>query len=115
VSYAGRTIEIGQGNNVFIFPGLGLGALLSGASRVTDAMISVAARALAEALTEDELARGLLYPSVDRLRVVSAEIAAAVMRQAESDGVCEPLSGDLSEQVSEAMWEPRYTEYKAID
>jgi malate dehydrogenase (oxaloacetate-decarboxylating) len=115
VSYAGRNFEIGQGNNVFIFPGLGLGALLSEASSITDAMISVAARALAGTVTEAELARGLLYPSVARLRAVSAEIAAAVMQQAEADGVCSPLADDLPAQVSEAMWEPRYTDYQAID
>jgi malic enzyme len=99
---------------VFIFPGIGLGILLSEAPIVTDAMISASAQALAGAVTDDELARGLLYPSVSRLREVSAQVAVAVMKQAAEEGYGKD-SGDLEQQVEAAMWLPRYPDYKAID
>jgi malate dehydrogenase (oxaloacetate-decarboxylating) len=113
VVYAGRTIEIGQGNNVFIFPGLGLGALLSHAGEVTDTMISASAHALADTITDAELERGLLYPAVDRLRDVTACIAVAVIEQTIADGAAPPVGGDLAEYVQGAMWEANYPEYVA--
>ena len=114
VEYNGTVTEIGQGNNVFIFPGIGLGALLSETPVISDAMISVAANALAEAVTEEELQRGLLYPSVKRLREVSAQVAVAVMKQAAEEGRC--AGGDNYEQrVEKAMWLPRYPQYVAAD
>jgi malate dehydrogenase (oxaloacetate-decarboxylating) len=114
VEYNGTVTEIGQGNNVFIFPGIGLGALLSETPVISDAMISVAANALAEAVTEDELQRGLLYPAVKRLREVSAQVAVAVMRQAAEEGRC--VGEDNYEQrVEQAMWLPRYPQYVAAD
>ena len=114
VEYNGSVTEIGQGNNVFIFPGIGLGALLSETPVISDAMISVAANALAEAVTEEELQRGLLYPSVKRLREVSAQVAVAVMKQAAEEGRC--AGGDNYEQrVEKAMWLPRYPQYVAAD
>jgi malate dehydrogenase (oxaloacetate-decarboxylating) len=114
VEYNGKTTEIGQGNNVFIFPGIGLGALLSETPVISDAMISVSANALAAAVTDDELERGLLYPSVSRLREVSAQVAVAVMQQAAAEGKC--VGDDNYEQrVAEAMWYPRYPDYVAVD
>jgi malate dehydrogenase (oxaloacetate-decarboxylating) len=114
VEYNGTVTEIGQGNNVFIFPGIGLGALLSETPVISDAMISVAANALAEAVTEDELQRGLLYPAVKRLREVSAQVAVAVMKQAAEEGRC--VGEDNYEQrVEQAMWLPRYPQYVAVD
>jgi malic enzyme len=109
--YAGRLIETGQGNNVFIFPGLGLGALLSSATEVTDGMISAAANALAAAVSNAELERGLLFPAVERLRDVSASIAAAVIEQAAADGAGELPGADVAQFVRDAMWKPSYPEY----
>jgi malic enzyme len=111
----GRTIEIGQGNNVFIFPGLGLGVLLCGAAEISDAMFSASAQALAQAVTDEELARGLLYPSISRLREVSVLVAIAVIEQAVNEGQCESPADDLSAYVRGAMWEPRYAAYVAAD
>jgi len=110
VQHGGRTIRIGQGNNVFIFPALGLGTLLSQAREVTDNMITAAARALAAQITNDELKQGLLYPAIPRLREVCAAQTAAVMRQAVADGVApEPPPGEnLEQRVRAAMWQPRY-------
>lgn len=108
----GRTIEIGQGNNVFIFPAVGLGTLLSHASRVTDTMITAAARALAGQVTDAELERGLLYPSVNRLRETTAVCAAEVCRQAFEDGVAGiERPADVPQAVREAMWWPDYPEF----
>lgn len=114
VEYNGQTTEIGQGNNVFIFPGIGLGALLSETVVISDAMISASAKALAEAVTDGELDRGLLYPSVSRLREVSAQVAVAVMKQAAVEGRCAG-GDDFEKRVEAAMWLPRYPDYVAVD
>jgi len=72
---------------MYIFPGLGLGAILCQASRVTDKMILTASEALANCVTEEEFSRGLLYPDVSRIRDVSLEIARDVIRTAQREGV----------------------------
>ncbi|MGH2402659.1 MAG: malic enzyme-like NAD(P)-binding protein, partial [Candidatus Limnocylindria bacterium] len=102
---------VGQANNVFVFPGLGLGAIVSGARRVSDAMVLVAARTLAEAVTADRLAGGALYPPVSDLRSVSRSIAVAVAREAISSGLA--ASNDrLEADVDAAMWWPAYVPYR---
>jgi malic enzyme len=111
VIYGDREIKIGQGNNVFIFPGLGLGALESGATRVTDAMVSAASGALADAVTTDELSQGLLFPAVDRLREISQKVAVAVAKQAEADGVATRSASEVEDQMGRAMWLPIYRDY----
>jgi malate dehydrogenase (oxaloacetate-decarboxylating)(NADP+) len=78
VKYKGRTYIPGQGNNTYIFPGLSLAVLATGSRRVTDQMFLIAARALAETLTEDELQQGCIYPPLETIQSVSAKIAAAV-------------------------------------
>jgi malic enzyme len=115
VEHNGNIIEIGQGNNVFIFPGIGLGVLLSEAKVVSDAMISASANALAETVTDEELQRGLLFPSISRLREVAAAIAVAVMRQAAAEGIGDQNLDNVEERVKAAMWEPAYTRYIAVD
>jgi malic enzyme len=111
VTYGDREFKIGQGNNVFIFPGLGLGALESRATCVTDAMVSAASGALADAVTADELKQGLLFPAVDRLREISRNVAIAVARQAEADGVANRPANEVEDQIDQAMWSPFYREY----
>lgn len=118
IEYEGRRFRVGQGNNVFIFPGLGLGALLSGASRVSDAMIGAAADAVADAVTADELAAGMLYPAVSRLRDVCHRVAAAVMRAASREGNSHPngdalTSEDIDSRIADAVWQPEYRPYVA--
>ncbi|NND53918.1 MAG: NAD-dependent malic enzyme, partial [Gammaproteobacteria bacterium] len=115
VEYAGRTIEIGQGNNVFIFPGIGLGALLAEVDQISDEVISASAQALAATVSDAELERGLLFPSIDRLREVAAAVAEAVMREAASEGIGNGNLDNLVERIEAAMWVPRYTEYVAAD
>jgi malate dehydrogenase (oxaloacetate-decarboxylating) len=109
VTHGGRTHRIGQGNNVFIFPGVGLGALVSKATRVTDGMFTVAAQTLAEAVDDDDLAARSLYPSLKRLRPISRRIAVEVALAAAAEGAAPELSREEAmERVHHAMWEPRY-------
>ena len=87
ISRGEKTFEAGQGNNMYIFPGIGLGALLAKSSRVTDSMVEQASVALAGSLEADERAAGLVYPRLDRIRDISARIALAVVRAAQN-AVC---------------------------
>jgi malate dehydrogenase (oxaloacetate-decarboxylating) len=107
----GRVYRVGQGNNVFIFPGLGLAAIATNARKITDAMTKVASEALAAQVTSEERAAGLLFPSVSRLRAVSFEIAVAVARQAIKDGVAGCTLADVERLVREARWSHDYPDY----
>jgi malate dehydrogenase (oxaloacetate-decarboxylating) len=107
----GRVYRVGQGNNVFIFPGLGLAAIAANVRKVTDAMTKVASEGLAAQVTSEERASGLLFPSVARLRAVSFEIAVAVARQAIKDGVAGCTLADVERLVREARWSHDYPDY----
>lgn len=76
-----------QGNNVYVFPGLGLGAILAKATRVTDEMVYTSASALAGSLNADEIAKGLIYPRIERVREASIIVAREVMKTARREGV----------------------------
>jgi malate dehydrogenase (oxaloacetate-decarboxylating) len=105
----GRTVRIGQGNNAFIFPGVGLGALLSEAREVTPAMFAAAASCLADQLRQEDVDAGSLYPPMAALRRVTARIAEAVMREARDGGTGLPLTdAEIPPRVAGAMWEPKY-------
>ena len=78
VDFGGRTFRIGQANNVFVFPGVGLGAITSEAREVTEDMFAAAAAALAAAVTPEDLSEGSLFPRIGRLRSVTASVARAV-------------------------------------
>lgn len=110
--YEGTTFHIGQGNNSLLYPGLGLGTIVSGAPRVTDAMILAAAEAVASQVTSHELGASLL-PPVDHLRASSATVAVAVVRQAIADGQCDMDPGDVVEAVRRAMWQPVYQDLES--
>ncbi|KAI0918429.1 hypothetical protein AcV5_002423 [Taiwanofungus camphoratus] len=97
--YEGRTLYPGQGNNMYVFPGIGLGAILSRASSVTDSMVEASSLGLADSLTEEERAQDLIYPRIERIRDISAQIACSVIRCAQREGV--DRSTDLR-QVSDA-------------
>ena len=112
VDVNGRPREVGQANNVFIFPGLGLGAIAAEASAVTDRMFLLAARTLAAAVTGDRLATGALYPPVADLRFVTRAIALEVVGEAVRSGVAGISSDtDLVATVDGAMWWPEYVPY----
>ena len=106
--------EIGQANNVFIFPGLGLGSIVAEAGRVTMDMVIAAARALAEATSPARIAAGALYPPVTDLRVVARAVALAVAAQAVTEGVAEiGRDANLEAEIDAAMWWPAYAPYRA--
>ncbi len=109
VEFDGRRFVPGQGNNAYIFPGLGLGVLASGARRVTDSMFHVAARTLAEIVPEEALGAGLLYPPLAEIRAVSARIAGAVALVAWREGLATVAKpDDPGKAIRSLMWEPRY-------
>jgi malic enzyme len=112
VEVDGRRHEIGQANNVFVFPGLGLGAIAAEASSITPPMFLLAARALANAVTAERLASGALYPPVGELRAVSRSIAIEVAREAVVSGVAriDPAT-DVAALVDAATWWPEYVPY----
>ena len=108
----GRTFVPGQGNNSYIFPGVGLGVVACRARLVTDRMFSAAARTLAGLVLPSDLELGRIYPSLTRIREVSAHIGAAVAEVAFRDGlagVARPP--DLLSMVQASMWQPVYREY----
>jgi malate dehydrogenase (oxaloacetate-decarboxylating)(NADP+) len=112
VTRDGKTFVPRQGNNSYIFPGVGLGVIASGARRVTDEMFMCAARALARLVTKEDLAQGSLYPALPRIREVSAHIAAEVARVAQERGLASnALPADLLRFVQAQMYEPRYGAY----
>jgi malate dehydrogenase (oxaloacetate-decarboxylating) len=109
VSFGGKLYEIGQGNNAFIFPGLGFGAVLAQAEEVTDAMVMAAASALADYTAEHHLAQGLIYPPVVELREVAAHVSARVITQAFEDGVARAERvADTLAYVRSKMWQAKY-------
>ena len=108
VTIDGRTHLIGQANNVFIFPGLGLGAIVARAREVTDAMFLVAATTLAELTPPERLAEGALYPRLAELRSISRAIAIAVAHEAHHSGVADAPDQDVEATVDAAMWQPEY-------
>jgi malate dehydrogenase (oxaloacetate-decarboxylating)(NADP+) len=112
VTYKGKTFMPGQGNNAYIFPGVGLGAVVSEATRVTDDMFFAAAKTLADLVSEDDLAEGRIYPGLDRIREVSASIATAVADVAFERGLTTmKRPADLPAHVKAQMYEPTYLEY----
>ncbi|HTW06630.1 MAG TPA: oxaloacetate-decarboxylating malate dehydrogenase, partial [Acidimicrobiales bacterium] len=109
VEVDGRPRAIGQANNVFIFPGLGLGAIVARAREVTDRMFLVAATELSAAVPDNRLAQGALYPALSDLRRISKSIAFAVAREARDEGVGRiATDGELAADVDCAIWVPEY-------
>jgi malate dehydrogenase (oxaloacetate-decarboxylating)(NADP+) len=112
VSLNGKTFIPGQGNNVYIFPGVGLGVAYCHARRVSDRMFLEAARVVAAAVTAEEQAAGQIYPSLKHIREVSVKIAAAVTREAVRAGLTDmALPADLEADIRESMFDPSYPDY----
>ncbi len=105
----GRTFVPGQANNVYVFPGIGLGVLAAEASRVTNEMFAAAARSLDEQVSDDDFAQGRIYPSLSRIREVSVNIALAVAKvafAAKLTTMTEPA--DLRSFIESKMYNPNY-------
>lgn len=112
VEYEGQTRVIGQANNVFVFPGVGMGCILARARVVEDSVFLKAARQLASLVSQDRLDAGAIYPDQSELRSVSARIAETVLReikrQEDSDTVDDH---SIAELISDATWYPEYPKY----
>ncbi len=112
VTLDGQTYVPGQGNNAYVFPGVGLGAIACGARRVTDEMFFAAAKALAHEVSEADLARGQIYPPLTAIRDVSAAIAVAVAEVAYQQGLAtQPKPEDLLAHIEAQMYVPHYRSY----
>ena len=113
VSYGGHRFRIGQGNNAFIFPGIGLGLTVARARRVTDTMFLEAAKVLASQVTRVDLDQGAVYPELTRIRECSHAVACATVRQAVSEGLAdEEILEHLEERIQQAMWFPEYLPFR---
>ena len=104
-----RVQPVSQANNVFVFPGIGLGAMACEAHEITDSMISAAGAALGNSLNDEETSEHRLLPDVARLWEVCGEVAEAVAKQAVADGVA-ALSDKLEERIADLRWRPAYPE-----
>ena len=112
VSFGGREFHPGQGNNVYIFPGVGLGALAVASTRVTDSMFLAAANSLAAQTTDEDLRRGCVYPRLNRIREVSLNIAVRVAEEAFRLGVAGvPHPKDIRQDIASRMFVPEYSDY----
>ena len=113
VMYKEKTYPIAQCNNSYIFPGIGLGVIASGARRVTDGMLMVASRALADCSPLAKQGEGSLLPLLDDIQEVSRKIAKQVAKQAQVEGVATVTSDKaLDEAIESNFWQPEYRIYK---
>ena len=113
VEVDGHLRAVGQGNNAFVFPGLGLGAIVAEAREVTDAMLVAAAQTLAASVSTERLAAGVIYPPIADLPKLARAIACVVVREARDSGVGRVLQDDeIEPAVEAAMWNPVYRPYR---
>jgi malate dehydrogenase (oxaloacetate-decarboxylating) len=113
MDWHGRTLQASQCNNMYIFPGVGLGALVCKASRVTDGMFLAASKAISNFVTPEQEAMGLLLPEMKDIRKVSLAVATAVGIEARNAGLGRLLDDDqLAAIVTKAQWEPKYSAYR---
>jgi len=109
VFYDGTTFIPGQGNNAYVFPGIGLGALACGAKLLTDDIFLIAAKTLSNLVSENDLNNGTIYPPLTNIRDVSYEIAVAVAEEAYANGNTRiNKADDLRKAIKESMYDPRY-------
>ncbi|CAN6310556.1 unnamed protein product [Urochloa humidicola] len=117
----GKTGYANQANNMYLFPGIGLGALLSGARNISDGMLEAAAECLASYITEDEIQKGILFPPVSGIRHITAQVGAAVLRAAVDEDLAEGCDDvgpkelasmsklEMVDYVARKMWYPVYS------
>jgi malate dehydrogenase (oxaloacetate-decarboxylating) len=109
VTVGGKRLRIGQCNNSFVFPGVGLGLTICGARRVTDGMFLEAAKALAASVKPEDLAECAVYPELSRIRECSFAVACATIRRAVAEGHADAeILEHLEKTVERAMWFPEY-------
>jgi malate dehydrogenase (oxaloacetate-decarboxylating) len=111
----GRSYRVDQTNNAYVYPGIGLGAIAVKASRVSDGMFLAAARRIADMSPAKADPAANLLPPLAELRRVSREVAVAVAKQAEREGLARPVAdGDIEAAVAAKMWEPQYATYRRL-
>jgi len=109
VQYKDKSFKPGQGNNAYIFPGIGLGAVISEATRITESMFLCAAKTLSDFVSEKDLSAGSIYPPLQNIREVSSHIAKAVAEEAYACGVSAlPDINDLEKKIEDYMYSPDY-------
>ncbi|KAM2945697.1 hypothetical protein COP2_028584 [Malus domestica] len=109
-----------QGNNMYLFPGIGLGTLLSGSRVVSDGMLQAAAECLAAYMSDEDVLKGIIYPSISSIRDITKEVAAAVIKEAIEEDLAEGYremdarelqklsQEEIKEYVQNNMWSPEY-------
>ncbi|XP_013648762.1 NADP-dependent malic enzyme 4, chloroplastic [Brassica napus] len=114
VEYEGKTFVPGQANNAYIFPGFGLGLIMSGTIRVHDDMLLAASEALAEQLKEEHYEKGMIFPPFRNIRKISARIAAKVAAKAYELGLATrlPQPKELEKCAESSMYSPSYHSYR---
>jgi malate dehydrogenase (oxaloacetate-decarboxylating) len=112
VTYKGITYVIAQANNAMLYPGLGLGAIVARASRISNGMFAAAANAVSSLVAVRQPGASLL-PQIDDLRSVSVTVAAAVAEAAVAEGLARVKFHDIVQQVQDAMWQPEYSRIEA--
>jgi malate dehydrogenase (oxaloacetate-decarboxylating)(NADP+) len=114
VEYNGKVHIPGQSNNAYIFPGLGLGLVISGAIRVQDAMLLAASEGLAGQVTQENFDKGMIYPTLTNIRKISAHIAANVPAKAYELGLATrlPRPENLLKYAESCMYTPKYRTYR---
>ncbi len=113
VLYKGSRLHASQCNNVYIFPGVGLGSVVSETSRVPDRFFTIAAEMLAQCVNDEELAAGKLFPALTRLREVSERIAVAIASESKRTGTARAGLENVEAAVRSEMWFPEYPELVA--
>ena len=112
VTYRGVTYVVAHVNNALLYPGLGLGAIVSRARRISDGMFMAAASAVSSLVTVRQPGASLL-PHIDNLRSASATVAVAVAGAANAEGLARVRFDDIVQQVQDAMWQPEYRRIQA--
>ncbi len=113
VNILGKKVKVPQCNNMYIFPGVGLGAIVSMATRVTDKMFVAASKTLASMVSKTDAEKGELLPEINEIRKVSERVAFAVAREARDSGIGVHLpDGELKKLVKSSMWQPSYLAYR---
>ncbi|MDX1302120.1 NAD-dependent malic enzyme [Photobacterium sp.] len=115
VNYNGHEYRIGQGNNVFIFPGVGLASIVSQTQKVTLDMFTMASYALAECVSEEDLAAGCVYPRISKLKEVSVVVATSILENMQATEPNSLLRGkNIQQELAQQMWEPVYLPYRRV-
>ncbi|HPA26961.1 MAG TPA: NAD-dependent malic enzyme [Acidobacteriota bacterium] len=114
VNYEGREISFSQCNNMYIFPGVGVGALVAQATKVTDEMFIAGSKAISAMVTDEQLQKGMMLPEMKEIRRASFEVALAVAKEARETGIGRQLSDShLMALIAKAQWEPNYFPYRS--